>query len=203
VAETLASSLESLPVGPIGRRGVGWWGIATLILTEAALFGYLFFAYFYTGATAPPGWLLDPAPRLSVALPNTLLLLLSSVAAWWSEQAVKRDRAAPAALGFVLALLMGAVFVVLEIFEWRQKPFTFGGSSYSSLYFVTSGMHLLHVIAGILILAALAAWTSARYFSGRRYLVVSAGILYWHFVNVISVLIFVTFYMTPYLGFGR
>jgi cytochrome c oxidase subunit 3 len=201
--EALAARPEHLPVGPIGRQGVGLWGVATLIATEAALFGYLFFAYFYTGATAPAGWVLDPYPKLSIALPSTVLLLSSSVAAAWGESGVKRGRRGQALAGFVLTILMGAAFLILEWMEWRSRPFMFGSSSYSSLYFVTSGMHILHVIVGLIVLAALCAWTALRYFSPRRRLVVAAGILYWHFVNGVSVLVFVTFYVTPYLGFGR
>jgi cytochrome c oxidase subunit III len=203
MAEALISRPQDLPVGPIGRHGVGWWGAATLIASEAALFGYLFFAYFYSGATAPVGWLLDPAPRLTIALPNTLLLLLSSLIVWWGEVGVTRGRRGQALAGFLLTLLLGVVFVVLQGIEWRSRPFTFGSSSYASLYFVTSGLHVLHVVVGLLVLVALTAWTALRYFSARRRLVVAAGILYWHFLNVISVLVFATFYLTPYLGFGR
>ena len=60
MAELIALRQGPLPVGPVGRRGLGWWGVGTLVATEAALFGYLLFSYFYTGATAPPGWLLEP-----------------------------------------------------------------------------------------------------------------------------------------------
>ena len=81
-------SRSDLPVGPIGRHGLGWWGVGTLVASEAALFAYLLFSYFYTGATAQPGWLLEPAPTLKLALPNTVLLLASSVAAWFGERGI-------------------------------------------------------------------------------------------------------------------
>ena len=59
---------RQLPVGPIGRRGVGWWGVGTLVASEARAVCYLLFSYFYTGATAEQGWLLEPRPRLSGCL---------------------------------------------------------------------------------------------------------------------------------------
>jgi cytochrome c oxidase subunit 3 len=99
-AQAVVSNPGGLPVGPIGRHGIGWWGAGTLIASEAALFAFLLFAYYYTGATTPAGWLLEAAPALKLALPNTLLLLLSSVAAWWGEKGILTRRRPQALLGF-------------------------------------------------------------------------------------------------------
>jgi heme/copper-type cytochrome/quinol oxidase subunit 3 len=193
----------NLPVGPLGRHGNGWWGAATLIATEAALFVYVLFAYYYSGATAHIGWLLEPAPSLKLAAPDTLLLLASSVAAWLGERGILAQRRPQALFGFGLAILMGIVFVAVQWLEWRGKPYGIGTSSYASLYYVTTGMHIAHVIAGIGVLIAIFTWTALDYFSPRRNLVVSAGVLYWHFVDVVWLFVFTTYYLTPYLGFGR
>ena len=203
MVEAALSKPENLPVGPIGRHGVGWWGISTLIVSEAALFGYLLFAYFYTGATAPAGWLLEPAPRLTLALPNTILLLLSSVVAWWAEQGIVKRRRPQALIGFGVAFLMGAGFIAVQWLEWRSKTFSLGTSSYASLYFVTGGVHIAHVLVGLVILLVIFGWTALDFFSPRRRLVVSAAVLYWYFITIASVLVFSTYYLTPYLGFGQ
>lgn len=203
MAEVVLSKPQNLPVGPTGRHGVGWWGVGTLVVSEAALFAYLLFAYFYTGATAPSGWLLDSAPSLKLALPNMVLLLISSIGVWLAEQGIIRSRRGQAIAGLGVAFLLGVVFVVVQCLEWRSKPYRLGDSSYSSLYFVSTGLHIAHVIVGLLVLAALLWWTALGYFSARRRIALAAGALYWHFVNVISVCVFVTYYVTPYLGFGR
>jgi heme/copper-type cytochrome/quinol oxidase subunit 3 len=182
---------------------VGWWGVGTLVVSEAALFAYLLFAYFYTGATAPPGWLLDPAPNLKLALPNMVLLLISSVGVWGAEQGIIKGRRGQALAGLGVAFALGLVFVIVQCLEWRSKPYRLGDSSYASLYFATTGLHIAHVIVGLVVLAALFWWTVLRYFSARRRMALAAGALYWHFVNVISVCVFVTYYVTPHLGFGR
>jgi cytochrome c oxidase subunit 3 len=197
------SALDELPVGPIGRKGIGFWGVGTLIASEAALFSYLLFAYYYTGAVASAGWLPEYAPPLKLALPNTLVLLASSVAAWIAERGVLRSHRAQALSGFALAFLLGAVFVGVQWVEWRMKPFRLGSSSIASLYFVTTGFHIAHVLIGLLVLLALLLWTALDYFSPRRNLTVSAGVFYWHFVDLVWLLVFTTFYLTPYLGFGR
>jgi heme/copper-type cytochrome/quinol oxidase subunit 3 len=202
MAETAIADPGELPVGPIGRRGLGSWGVGTLVASEAALFGYLLFAYFYTGAAAPSGWVLEPRPSLALALPNTILLLLSSAAAWWGESGVLKGRRAQALVGFAAAFVMGAVFALVQWMEWHAKTFSLGTSSYASLYFVTTGFHMAHVLVGVIVLGALFCWTALDYFSPRRRLTVSAGVLYWHFVDIIWLFVFTTYYLTPYLGFG-
>jgi cytochrome c oxidase subunit 3 len=159
VSEIALSQPKNLPVGPVGRHGIGLWGVGTLVVTEAALFSYLLFSYYYLGATAHVGWLQERAPDLKLALPNTLLLLASSGAAWFGERGVLRQRRARALIG--------------------------------------------HVVAGLGALAAIFLWTALDYFSPRRQLVVSAGVMYWHFVDIVWIFVFGTYYLTPYLGFGR
>jgi heme/copper-type cytochrome/quinol oxidase subunit 3 len=203
MAETVLAAPVNLPVGPIRRHGIGWWGAGTLIASEGALFVYLLFAYYYTAATAPQGWLLEPSPKLALALPNTVLLLLSSLAAWWGEQGVLKGARARAIVGFGAAVLMGSGFAIVQCLEWRSKTYGIGTSSYASLYFVTTGFHMAHVLVGLAVLVALLGWTALDYFSPRRRLVVSAGVLYWHFVDAVWLFVFTTYYLTPYLGFGR
>jgi len=203
MAEVLLAQPQQLPVGPIGRHGLGFWGVGTLIATEAALFGYLLFSYYYIGASAQSGWLLERSPSLKLSLPDTILLLASSGAAWFGETGVHRRQRGRALTGFAAALGMGIVFALVQYLEWQAKPFQIGTSSYASLYFVTTGFHMAHVLAGLVVLAALLLWTALDYFSPRRRLTVSAGVLYWHFVDVVWLFVFATYYITPYLGFGR
>jgi cytochrome c oxidase subunit 3 len=203
MADTVIAAPMNLPVGPIRRHGIGWWGAGTLIASEGALFVYLLFAYYYTGATAPQGWLLERSPSLTLALPNTVLLLLSSLVAWWGEQGVLKASRARALVGFGAAIVMGSAFAIIQCFEWRSKSYGIGTSSYSSLYFVTTGFHMAHVLLGLAVLIAIFAWTALDFFSPRRRLVVSAGVLYWHFVDAVWLFVFTTYYITPYLGFGR
>jgi heme/copper-type cytochrome/quinol oxidase subunit 3 len=203
MVENILAQPRDLPVGPSGRKGLGSWGVGTLIASEAALFSYLLFSYFYTGVVTPRGWLLETSPSLRLALPNTILLLASSGAAWWGERGILTRRRTQALIGFAIALMMGAVFALVQWYEWHSKPYSFGASSYASLYFVTTGFHMAHVLVGLLVLAALVWWTALDFFSPRRRLTVTAGVFYWHFVDVVWLFVFTTYYITPYLGFGR
>lgn len=203
MAEPAIAQPHDLPVGPTGRKGLGSWGVGTLIASEAALFSYLLFSYYYAGVSMEKGWLLERSPNLRLALPNTILLLASSGVAWWGERGILLRRRPQALLGLGVAFLMGAVFAFVQCLEWHQKPFSFGAGNYASLYFVTTGFHMAHVLAGLLVLAALFLWTVLDYFSPRRHLTVTAGVFYWHFVDVVWLFVFTTYYLTPYLGFGR
>jgi cytochrome c oxidase subunit 3 len=206
VAEVPATALAhptDLPVGPLGRHGVGMWGVGTAIATEAALFAYLLFSYYYLGASAHAGWLLEPHPTFKLSLPDTILLVASSVVAWFGEHGILKRRRGQALLGFGVAFVMGVVFAAVQYLEWQSKSYRIGDNSYASLYFVTTGFHMAHVIVGLFVLLALFVWTALDYFSPRRRLTVSAGVFYWHFVDVVWLFVFTTYYITPYLGFAR
>jgi heme/copper-type cytochrome/quinol oxidase subunit 3 len=202
MAEAAALEPSPLPVGPTRRLGVGWWGAGTLIASEGALFLYLLFGYFYLGAIEPRGWVLEQKPDLHLAVPNTVLLLLSSAAAWYGEHGILHRTRGRALTGFAIALALGSVFVLVQWWEWHLKHYLPGTSSYASLYYTTTGFHIAHVLIGLAVLLGILLWTALDYFSPRRHMAVSAGVLYWHFVDVVWLSVFFTYYVTPYLGFG-
>jgi cytochrome c oxidase subunit 3 len=199
MAEIVAAP-ESLPVGSIGHHANGWWAMLFVILSEAALFAYLLFGYFYFAMQPHAAWPPGGLPHIKLALPDTIILLLSSVAVWWAERATRRGARGPMLLGLGIGLLLGIVFVLVQVYEWHEKPFAFASSSYSSLYFTTTGFHMAHVVAGNLMLAALLVWAALGYFGPRRNAAVTIGALYWHFVDAVWLVLFFTFYVTPYLG---
>ena len=203
MAERLIAEPGQLPVGPIGHSGIGWWGVGALVASEAALFSYLLFSYYYVGASAQPAWLPEPYPKMWPALPNTILLLASSLVAWFGEKGVEKGDRGQALIGFGGAFVMGTVFAAVQGYEWWTKTYGLGSSSYGSLYYTTTGFHMAHVIAGLIILASLFGWTAIDYSSPRRRISVSAGVLYWHFVDVVWLFVFTTYYITPYLGFAK
>ena len=76
-------------------------------------------------------------------------------------------------------------------------------NTYGSLYFTITGFHMAHVAAGLLMLAALFVWTLLGTFDRWRSTPVSVGVIYWHFVDAIWLAVFLTFYVTPYLGLSH
>ena len=191
---------EKLPVGSIGASAPGWWGIIAGIVTEAALFGYLLFSYVYLAAQPHTGAWPPELPSLSLAVPNTIILLLSSVAVWIGERAVRQNRPRTQLVGLSVGALLGLVFVGVQIVEWKSKSFTLASGPYGSLFFTITGFHMAHVIAGLLMLATLTAWSYRKYFDETRHAAISIGAVYWHFVDAVWLVVFFTLYLTPYMS---
>jgi cytochrome c oxidase subunit 3 len=96
--------------------------------------------------------------------------------------------------------VLGAIFVGVQLLEWSRKPYQFNSSAYSSLYFTITGFHLAHVVIGMLVLLVLSVWSLLGYFDSKRHAPVAIGAIYWHFVDVVWLVVFFTIYVTPYLG---
>lgn len=192
----------SLPVGAIDTRASGWWAMIFTVFTEASLFAYLLFSYYYLAVQphSPGTFPLGGPPELTLALPDTIILILSSVAVAWAQFGIEHGSKWRLTAGLGIGALLGLVFVVIQGFEWAEKPFALASSPYSSLYFTVTGFHMAHVIVGFFILLALAWWSSRGYFNRVRYAHIHIGALYWHFVDVVWLAVFFTFYITPHLG---
>jgi heme/copper-type cytochrome/quinol oxidase subunit 3 len=200
---TDASQRLDLPVGSIGRHANGWWGMMMLIVTEGALFVYLLFAHYYAAVQHERNWLPEDLPNFKLSLPDTIILLLSSLVVWRGESLLKQGRSGGvAAIYLAVAALMGIVFIAIQALEWATKKFTPFSSSYGSLYYTITGFHMMHVAAGVIILATLSLWCALGYFNRIRSAPVTIGAIYWHFVDAVWLVLFFTFYITPRLGLG-
>jgi heme/copper-type cytochrome/quinol oxidase subunit 3 len=191
-----------LPVGALDTRASGWWAMIFTVFTEASLFAYLLFSYFYLAVQPhlPGNFPEGGPPSLTLALPNTIILLVSSLAVAWAQFGIERGNRWRLVAGLGTGAALGAVFLVVQGYEWADKPFPLSSTPYSSLYFVITGFHMAHVIVGVLMLIALTWWSWAGYFNSRRFAHIHIGALYWHFVDAVWLLVFFTFYITPLLG---
>lgn len=191
-----------LPVQGTGPIGTAWWGMLCLIATEAILFVYLIFSFLYLGAQSPGSWPPDGAPALRLALPDTAILLSSSAVLEWGARTRRKDQARSwrwiAALA--VTILLGIAFVAVQGVEWSHKSFGFSDDSYSCAYFTLTGLHLLHVIAGLIALLVVLAWSVADRFRGRTYEQPRLAVVYWHFVDAVWLVVFASIYLLPRIG---
>ena len=198
----IAPNLD-LPVGSMGRHANGWWGMIMLIVTEAALFGYLLFAYYYLAVQHGREWLPAVLPGWQWSIPETLVLLLSAAVVWAAERRLTRNGSdLSLVLMLIAAALLGVVFLVLEVFDWVSESFTPYTDSYGSLFFAITGIHFLHLFVGVLILFVLALWAGLGYFDRRRTAILMIGALYWYFVSLSWLVFFFTLYVSPRLSVG-
>ncbi|WP_133650879.1 cytochrome c oxidase subunit 3 [Paraburkholderia flava] len=198
MSDTLPGSVE-LPVGSAGERSGGWWGCLTLIVTEGALFGYLIFSYLYLAMQTTQSWPPEGLPKLGLGSANTAILLSSSVFVWLCERCVRRRRLRWGVASMAVAIVLGAVFIGIQLKEWHDHPYGLTTQLYGSLYFTITGFHMAHVVVGLVVLSFLLLWTALGYFDDERYAPLTIGGLYWHFVDIVWLFIFTTLYLTPYV----
>lgn len=198
-SDELTSDGHLLPAAS-GIHASGFYGVIVMLATEAALFAYLLFSYLYLASQSMNVWPPGGPPSLRLAGPNTVILLLSSVAAWWGQSGIERGSPGRLKIGLGIATLLGVVFLVVQCFEWRAKTFTPSSDAYGSAYFTVTGVHMAHVAVGIIVLAVLWLWSYLGHMSRRSHLRVTIGVLYWHFVDAVWLAVFTTFYLSPYFS---
>jgi len=198
----MTERLEKLPVGAMDTRASGWWAMIFTVFTEASLFSYLLFSYYYL-AVQPhvPGTFPEGGPPpLGIAAVNTAILLTSSVAVGWAQLGIEHNNKWRLVTGLGAGAVLGMIFLVIQWFEWGDRPFGLSSTPYSSLYFVITGFHMAHVVVGVLMLLALTFWSWRGHFNSRRFAHIHIGALYWHFVDAVWIAVFFTFYITPLMG---
>ena len=199
MSEAVLSASIELPAGSLNRKGLGWWGLLCAIASEGALFAYLLFAYYYDRVEIGREFVPGPLPELKLALPNTIILLVSSATCWLSEQAIKRNKRAHTTLWLLVSFVLGVVFVAIQLLEWKSKPYSISSHAYGSLYFTTTGFHMAHVAAGLVGLALAVIWCVRGYFDSHRHVPLIIVSAYWHFVDAVWLTVFFTYYVTPRL----
>ena len=192
----------ALPVGAMDTRASGWWAMIFTIFTEGSLFAYLLFSYFYLAVQphAPGTFPQGGPPTLGMASLNTLILLTSSAAVGFAQFSIEHNKKWRLVAGLGIGALLGIIFLGIQMVEWAGRPFALSSTPYSSLYFVITGFHMAHVVVGVLMLLALSFWSARGYFNRSRFAHIHIGALYWHFVDVVWLVVYFTFYITPLLG---
>lgn len=198
MAEAIPTTLTLSTVGE-NQQSSGWWGMLAMIVTEAALFGYLLFTYFYLAVQTEAHWPPDGLPILLLPSVNTVILLASSGCVWASERCLRHRQQLWSVAAMALAFCLGVGFIAIQLHEWAIQTNGMTANLYGSLYFTITGFHMLHVLVGLIILLMLLLWIALGYFDDRRYAAITIGGLYWHFVDVVWLFVFTTLYITPYL----
>jgi cytochrome c oxidase subunit III len=172
----------------------GIWGVILLIATEATLLLAIVGAYWYLRFQSTQ-WPPRGVPSPSVALPFVLLgvLLLTSVPMALAAAATKAGRVGPTRALLVLALLLQAGYLAVQIILLRKDLLDFSpaATAYGSVYFTMIVAHHAHVVIGLLLdVGILVKLTGGL--TGYRAVGVRAIALYWHFVNLTAIVVVLT-----------
>jgi cytochrome c oxidase subunit III len=192
-------------------------GMWLFLVTEVMFFGGLFAAYiiyrgFYPESFARASTALD----VTVGAVNTAILIVSSLTMALAVHASQIGARRLIVIFLLLTILFGGAFLVLKAYEWQHKwdeglvpgprfhlpgePMQGQAQLFFSLYFVMTGLHALHMVVGIGILAVLAVQAHMGRYSPTYYAPVDMSGLYWHFVDIVWIFLFPLLYLVDRHG---
>jgi cytochrome c oxidase subunit 3 len=172
-------------------------GVKLGILSEVMLFGALFAAYFVIRGESR-GW--PPVPGLErpeLLLPglNTLLLVSSSGTMQWAVRAARSGDQSRIVRWLGLTLLLGGIFIVVQGYEFATNGFGLDAGVFGSTFYILTGFHGAHVLAGLGLIAIVANRARRGLVSAERHTAVEAASYYWHFVDAVWLFLFSTLYL--------
>jgi cytochrome c oxidase subunit III len=173
-------------------------GMFLFIGSEIMLFGSFFTMYFFIRVVNPHATKWPPPPfhlPVYLATINTAILVTSSFTMHWALQSIKRGNRAGLQAGLTLTFLMGLTFLLTQILEYSRIGFTPHDGAFASVFFSLTGLHGAHVFIGLcLLLAATTRAFRGHYTPDHHHGVEIPGI-YWHFVDVMWIVVFTTVYI--------
>jgi heme/copper-type cytochrome/quinol oxidase subunit 3 len=170
-------------------------GMLVFLASEFFLFGSLFFTYFYLKINnpvwPPAGVQLDR----NLATINTAMLLSSNIVVWLASRFIRKGNISGLAVSLLSTALMGSAFLGITIWEWTHETFQPWTSAYGAIFYTMTGFHALHVLGGVLLMLALFMRTRRGRYSKGNYTAVEVGSLYWHYVDIVWILVFTTLFL--------
>src|SRR5689334_15919756 len=178
-------------------------GMILFICSEVMFFSGLFAAYFSVRAQSvwPP---VTPDKALNehfnlhaepwFALTLTIVLIASSFTCQLGVWAIRRDDRTGFIRAFGVTLVLGIVFLIGQIYDYSTLGFGVADTPFGTTFYTLTGFHGAHVFCGAVMLAVVLYRGLAGQFSSRHHDAVEATSLYWHFVDVVWIVLFSTLY---------
>nr|YP_009937442.1 cytochrome c oxidase subunit III [Trigonopterus porg]QNT26965.1 cytochrome c oxidase subunit 3 [Trigonopterus porg] len=177
------------------------WGMILFITSEIFFFFAFFWAFFHAslspsielGMNWPPKGI-SPFNPLEIPLLNTLILLSSGLSITWSHHSMMENNFSQSIKSLMITVTLGFYFTILQMYEYKEASFTMADSIYGSTFFMTTGLHGLHVIIGSLFLFICLARMYFNHFSSVHHFGFEAAAWYWHFVDVVWLFLYTSIY---------
>ena len=205
-----AETGDHKPVVQIGLR----YGMILFIASEVMFFVAWFWAFFnaslYPAVPIPSfGEFWDvigneaPWPPAGIEtfdpwhLPfiNTLILLLSGTTVTWAHHALVEGDREGLKTGLWLTVALGAIFSVVQGYEYSHAAFGFSGSIYGATFYMATGFHGFHVLIGTIFLGVCLGRAYKGHFREDHHFGFEAAAWYWHFVDVVWLFLFFAVYI--------
>jgi cytochrome c oxidase subunit 3 len=183
-------------------------GMMLFIASEVMFFSALFAAYFNVMATLPvfPPEGTDEVitafdyPFLPIIV--TVILITSSFTMQWATGRIRAGDRTGLDRAIAVTLVLGVVFLVLQVYDYYvliTEDFTIDSNIYGTLFYTLTGFHGAHVLGGVIGLSVILSRGLAGQFSKRHHVAVEAVHYYWHFVDIVWILLFTVIYILPVL----
>jgi cytochrome c oxidase subunit 3 len=171
-------------------------GMVIFVASEAMFFATFFGAYF-TIYSVNPVWPPAGFPRLKPELATvlTVVLVSSSLTLQIGVRAIRRDRTRRLLFWVGLTILLGAAFLGLQLYDYSLLGFGVRDGIFGSLFYVMTGLHMAHVFGGVVFLVLVLVQGLGGQLTHAHHDSMEAGSIYWHFVDVVWICLFTTFYM--------
>ncbi len=184
---------------PVTAREAATLGIWTFLATEVLLFGGLFTAYVVFRVKFPQMFFEDHLKLdRTLGAVNTLVLIGSSLTVALGIAAIRKGRVRLLRVFLSLTILLAAVFLGIKYLEYSEK-FSHGlfpnTDIFFSLYFMLTGLHGIHVVAGMVVLGTVLYMAGKGKFSESYHTPVEISGLYWHFVDLVWIYLFPLLYL--------
>jgi cytochrome c oxidase subunit 3 len=211
-ALTTTGTGEHSPVGGLAHDATGGisnpvLGMLLFITSEVMFFSGLFAAYFNARANVAQWPPINPetGEQFHLAImplvgPATVLLILSSFTCQFGVWAIRRGDRTMFLRNFAVTFLLGVTFLVMQGIDYAllaSEGITLSAGTFGTTYFTLTGFHGAHVFGGVIMLAVVLYRGMAGQFSARHHDAVEASSLYWHFVDVVWILLFSLLYLVP------
>jgi cytochrome c oxidase subunit 3 len=171
-------------------------GMLLFIASEIMLFGSFFTAYFFIRVSGTDPWPLPPFHLpVFVAGVNTAILVTSSFTMHWALQSIKRGNRAGLQAGMVLTFFMGLTFLLTQVTEYARVGFAPHDGAFGTIFYCLTGLHGAHVFVGLTILLFITIRSFRGHFSPEHHHGVEIGGIYWHFVDVMWIVVYSTIYI--------
>jgi cytochrome c oxidase subunit III len=171
-------------------------GMVIFVASEAMFFATFFGAYF-TIYSVNPVWPPAGFPRLEPGLATvlTVVLVASSMTLQVGVRAIRRDRTRAMLVWLGLTILLGAGFLGLQLYDYSLLGFGVRDGIFGSLFYVMTGLHMAHVFGGVVFLVLVLVQGLGGQLTHAHHDSIEAGSIYWHFVDVVWICLFTTFYV--------
>src|SRR4029079_1545408 len=166
------------------------------IISEVMLFGAFFTAYFFIRVVADTPWPADGTElHVAIAVVNSARLLSCSVTMHWALEGAKRENRAALRIGLLTTFLLGLTFLPGQINEYFHIGFAVSENAQASIFYGLTGLHGAHVFVGLTLLLFANIRAFRGHFTAKEHRGVEVPGIYWHFVDVMWIIVYSTIYV--------